>query len=78
VIKLAAFLILMQATLSNGVHHFGLAKSYQDQGRKEEIEIDLEKKRVVFRATGISPCIIHGNGPGQVLYQEIYDTLFAD
>lgn len=41
----------------------------------EQIVIDREKCQVIAPTKTI-PCVVHGNGDGKYLYQDIYDKLF--
>lgn len=43
---------------------------------KEELEIDVQNRKVICKETHSSPCIIHGNGGSFPLYEEIYGELY--
>ena len=47
------------------------------QVAKRELVLDRQKKIVKLLTTKTKPCLIHGNGPAKVLYQQIYDRLFT-
>jgi hypothetical protein len=43
-----------------------------------EIAIDRENKNVRCLVTETLPCVVHGNGGGKPLYQEIYNRIFLE
>ena len=47
------------------------------QVEQKELVLNRRKKTVKSRTTGTAPCLVHGNGPAKVLYQQIYDRLFT-
>ncbi|MCB1180777.1 MAG: glycosyltransferase family 2 protein [Chlamydiia bacterium] len=43
---------------------------------ENEVELDSENRQAKCLITDRIPCVVHGNGPGKLLYQHIYNELF--
>lgn len=43
----------------------------------KEVKVSRSRCAVNCLETGSIPCVVHGNGSGRKIYQQIYDTLFS-